>query len=92
MIDDFEQRKADSFYNEHGPCCSGCDHWSPLRGAEAGECLKSQLMERRIAIQNIGINSASDELNKGVSHAITKKDYLCSNFVDTYDWGEHAKR
>ncbi|MEC6833002.1 hypothetical protein VXS06_14640 [Photobacterium toruni] len=88
MNTEYHQQKADEFYKQNGKCCSGCDHWS-MHNHFVGECLKSQLMPTSTALSGIGIKSCT--IKESVSHALTKRDYVCSNFIDTYDWGVATK-
>lgn len=77
------QESVDRFYFRHGPCCAGCDWWrsiSPL----VGDCTKSKLVSGQERWDAIGIDKASLRLPAG--HVITKRDHVCGNFKDEFDW------
>jgi hypothetical protein len=80
---DVQQRKHDSFYKEYGPCCAGCDHWG-WYNSHVGECTKSAMVpgEQRYAL--LGMEHSSLALEAG--HVMTPREYVCGNFIDTYDW------
>lgn len=77
------QKHIDRFYNRHGPCCAGCDHWRWLNSM-AGECTRSAPVSGAEAISMLGMESPS--LLPEAGHVITRRDHICGEFVDTYDW------
>ncbi len=83
--DEYYQSNADKFYQANGNCCAGCDHWRIIN-TKIGECTKSKLMSKTDAYAGIGITSHSYAI--GSSHAITKIDYVCGLFEDTFEWGQ----
>lgn len=74
---------VDAFYKQNGNCCAGCDHWR-FHNHLVGECTKSQLMPATTALEGMGIFNHTGA--KGTSHALTKRDYVCGNFIDSFDW------
>lgn len=83
------QKRMDTFYFEHGPCCAGCDWWRYLN-SQAGECLNSKIVGGHERAAMLGIQSAS--LNPGAGHAFTKREHHCGNFKDTFDWSTLTPR
>lgn len=81
---EFYQRKVDEFYLKNGKCCAGCDHWR-FFNSYYGDCSKSKLVSSEERMSIIGITNLSS--NIGAGHVITKRDFMCDLFEDTYDWG-----
>lgn len=77
------QRYVDAYYKQHGPCCAGCDWWR-FNNSVVGECTKSPPVSADEAARFIGMNSCSIKGSAG--HVMTKRDHICGDFIDTYDW------
>lgn len=78
------QEFIDSFYMKHGPCCAGCDWWRHFN-SRAGECTRSAPgagNADRVAM--LGISWSSRQI--GAGHVMTRRDHLCGEFADTFDW------
>jgi len=77
------QERFDRFYFQHGPCCAGCDWWRASNSL-VGECTRSAPVsgEQRLAI--IGISQPSLAISAG--HVFTRRDHLCGDFKDDFDW------
>lgn len=82
-MSDERQMAVDRFYMKHGPCCAGCDHWRSYNST-AGECIKSAPVAGRERMAMLGIEMVS--LTAGAGHAFTKRDHVCGEFADTFDW------
>lgn len=80
---DTTQKLIDKFYKEHGDCCAGCDHWR-WQNAVIGECAKSLIISGEGNAKMLGMESCS--ANLGAGQALTKRDYVCGNFIDTHEW------
>lgn len=80
MLSERKQNLINSFYESHGDCCAGCDHWR-YHNSLIGDCTKSNLVGGNDRLSNIDIKSSSLDIGSG--HVITKRDYLCGNFIDT---------
>lgn len=79
-----EQMMIDKFYFKNGDCCAGCDHWRH-DGSIVGECTLSKILpasERASLLHFKGVS-----MNMGAGHALTRRDYVCGNFKDDFDWG-----
>lgn len=77
------QEFLDAFYLKHGKCCAGCDWWR-WHNAAVGDCTRSAPVSGKDRVSMIGIDSCSLE---GSGHIMTKRDHVCGEFIDTYDWG-----
>lgn len=78
------QENVDRFYFGLGrPCCAGCDWWRSLSPL-VGDCTKSKLVGGVERWDALGIDRCSLRLPAG--HVITKRDYVCGNFKDDFDW------
>ena len=73
----------DAFYQAHGPCCAGCDHWR-WHNSSVGECAKAAPMPSTDRAAMLGITSHS--LYIGAGHPFTQRDHLCGDFKDDFDW------
>ena len=74
---------VDRFYMGHGPCCAGCDHWA-YHGPVTGECLRSPPVSGVERMGMLGLSYVSLPLMAG--HVITKREHLCGEFKDSFDW------
>lgn len=77
------QENVDTFYFRHGKCCAGCDWWrsvSPL----IGECSKAKIVGGIERWDVVGLDRCSLRLPSG--HPMTKRDYVCGQFKDDFDW------
>jgi hypothetical protein len=77
------QEARDRFYWERGPCCAGCDWWRAYNSS-IGECTKSAPVSGLERWAMIGIYNCSLQLGSG--HAITRREYVCGQFKDEFDW------
>lgn len=73
----------DKFYQEHGPCCAGCDWWR-FYNSVVGECTKSAPISGEERYSMIGIERLSMESEPG--HIITVRGHVCGDFKDDFDW------
>ena len=80
---DSTQEWIDRFYFQHGPCCAGCDWWRSFNSA-TGECTKSAPVSAEERWAMLGMSNAS--LNTGAGHVVTRREYLCGEFKDEFDW------
>lgn len=78
-----EQIRADKFYMQNGECCSGCDHWRGI-GGTIGECTNSKIISSKDRLVFLGLRNCT--LDIGAGHAITRRDYVCGQFKDEFDW------
>lgn len=77
------QKAVDNFYLKHGPCCAGCDHWRWFNSC-AGECTRTVPVSGEERIKMLGMRSLSQPAEPG--HIVTKRDHVCGEFIDTYEW------
>jgi hypothetical protein len=77
------QERLDAFYFSNGPCCAGCDWWRSVNSL-VGECRRSAPMAGAERFAMLGIAGAS--LKVGAGHALTRRDYVCGEFKDEFDW------
>lgn len=82
------QLLVDRFYKENGPCCAGCDWWRFINSA-AGECIKNAPVSDSERLAMLGISKTT--LPAGSGHIMTKRDHVCGDFLDTYDWNGGQK-
>ncbi len=80
---DVLQEHHDKFYFRHGPCCAGCDWWRIINGA-FGCCTASAPVSGSERAGMLGIESCSYPIPAGP--VITKKDHVCGDFRDEFDW------
>jgi len=80
---DDEQEAHDRFYWQQGKCCAGCDWWQHLNSV-AGECTRNAPVASNERLDMLGISSASFAI--GCGHAITRRDHVCGDFKDDFDW------
>ena len=78
-----DQEDIDRFYWEHGPCCSGCDHWRSVTRS-VGECAKSAPMAGSERAALLGMENIS--MPVGAGHPLTNRQYHCGDFRDNFDW------
>jgi hypothetical protein len=83
MTETERQELIDAYYHAHGPCCAGCDWWRSLN-AFAGLCTRTAPIAGRDRGAMLGIESSS--LKVGAGHAFTKRDHVCGEFRDNFDW------
>lgn len=79
------QTHIDAFYKKHGPCCAGCDHWRWVNSI-TGECIRSAPAPAQERIAMLGMVATTHPVGSG--HVMTKRDHLCGEFKDTYDWSK----
>lgn len=79
---------VDEFYKKNGPCCAGCDYWR-FFDPVFGECAKSAPVSGFERYKALGINPCGFIPEAG--HVITKRNHLCGDFKDEYDWHPHLK-
>lgn len=77
------QRAVDRFYHQYGKCCAGCDHWRWLNSS-VGECTRTAPVSGEERMKMLGMRSLSQPAEPG--HIVTRRDHVCGEFVDTYDW------
>ncbi len=77
------QEFMDSFYFKHGPCCAGCDWWRS-QNSVYGECRKARIVPGLERGDMLGITNCSMRIPAG--HPLTKRDYHCGQFKDTFEW------
>jgi hypothetical protein len=77
------QQILDRYYFAHGKCCAGCDWWRHESGV-VGECTKNAPVSAAERYAMLGIESTSMPLSSG--HVLTKRDHVCGDFADTFDW------
>ena len=83
-MSDEHQERADAFYWQNGPCCSGCDHWRNIN-VLIGQCEVTPpglSGEERAA--SLGMSGVSIRLASG--HALTRREHKCGQFADTFVW------
>lgn len=85
---------ADKYYLSKGknPCCAGCDFWITDEYGIVGECNKSALVsaKERHSLLGKNIKGLSIDLSSDAGHILTKRDYKCGNFKDSFNWEEHG--
>jgi hypothetical protein len=77
------QEFLDRHYWKNGPCCAGCDWWRSL-SSRAGECLRSAPVSGSERWAMLGIEALS--LDAGAGHVATKREHVCGEFKDDFDW------
>ena len=77
------QEHLDRFYFERGPCCAGCDWWEHLSSL-VGNCTRSKPVSSAERWGVVGI--ANSSLRPEAGHIITKRDHVCGDFKDEFDW------
>ena len=83
-MSDTWQESVDTFYHwKSGPCCAGCDWWRSLSSL-VGECHRSAMVSGDDRMLALGIEWCS--LPFGAGHAVTKRDHVCGEFKDEFDW------
>lgn len=89
-MNDLLQEWVDNYYldNNKRPCCAGCDYWRFFNSTH-GECTKSAPVPSSERLTLLGVESVT--MPPAAGHIITKRDYSCGDFVDTYDWDSHSK-
>lgn len=75
-----KQAILDTFYQQHGPCCAGCDWWR-WHNTVAGECIRTVPVSGADRYAMLGINWSS--LIPDAGHIMTPRDHLCGEFRDT---------
>lgn len=84
------QEHIDRFYKEHGDCCAGCDHWR-WHNSVVGDCTKTAPVSARERYSMLGAGAASVTIVNRAGHILTKREHVCGEFEDTYDWGDASK-
>lgn len=77
------QKHIDLFYKKHGKCCAGCDWWR-YHNSIVGDCIKSAPVSASERYGMLKIKSLSCEMEAG--HVLTKRDHVCGEFEDSYEW------
>ena len=78
-----EQILIDKFYFKNGKCCAGCDRWRH-DGSLVGECTNSKIIPARERASLLNFNSPNICVKAG--HALTRRDYVCGQFKDDFNW------
>lgn len=78
-----EQTFVDKFYIKNGKCCAGCDYWRH-DGSVVGECTNSKILPSHERASLLNFKEVS--LCLGAGHALTRRDYVCGQFKDTFNW------
>lgn len=74
------QALLDKFYQEHGPCCAGCDWWR-WHDAVAGECIRTVPVPGHERLGMLGIQWTSQPVPAG--HIMTPREHYCGEFFDS---------
>jgi len=77
---DLHQDFIDKFYQNHGPCCAGCDWWR-WHNVLIGDCTKSAPVSVDERAGMLDMENLSLGLDAG--HVITPRDHVCGDFVDS---------
>lgn len=77
------QKRCDTFFWKHGPCCAGCDHWASDQG-DIGECTSAPPVSGEQVVKSLGIEWCSHTPPPG--QPFTRRDHRCGAFQDTFDW------
>jgi hypothetical protein len=80
---DPRQEILDTFYHCRGPCCAGCDWWHSI-SSTIGECHQSAMVSGHDRMLAMGIDWSSLEF--GAGHVITRREHVCGEFKDEFDW------
>jgi hypothetical protein len=83
------QEFVDTFYHAHGKCCAGCDWWRYMNST-AGECTKSAPVLEGDRVGMLGMTGGSLEI--GAGHVLTRREHVCGDFKDEYDWPKPGRR
>lgn len=84
QADDYQiQLLVDKYYMENGRCCAGCDHWRHW-GSTVGECTNSKILPECERAHMLDFKNAVYSI--GAGHALTKRNHVCGQFKDTFDW------
>lgn len=79
------QAFVDAFYHTHGKCCAGCDWWRYINSS-VGECTRSAPVSGGERVGMLGMTGCS--LKLGAGHVLTRRDHVCGDFKDEYDWSK----
>lgn len=82
-MSDERQECLDRFYWQNGPCCAGCDWWRS-HNSVCGDCTRSAPVSGRERMDMLGISAAFPSI--GAGHVITRRDHVCGEFKDEFDW------
>lgn len=77
------QKRCDTFFWKHGPCCAGCDHWASEMG-DIGECMSAPPVSGEQVLRSCGIDWSSHLPPPG--QPFTRREHRCGAFQDTFDW------
>lgn len=77
------QESVDTFYFRTGKCCAGCDWWRSLSPL-IGNCTRSRIVSGKERADMLGLEHCSLRIKAG--HAVTRRDYVCGEFKDEFDW------
>lgn len=80
---DPRQERLDAFYFKQGPCCAGCDWWSPVNSI-AGECTRTVPVDGIQRFAMLGVTGSS--LPPSAGHIMTLREHHCGEFKDEFDW------
>lgn len=76
------QEVVDEYYLKSGPCCAGCDYWRWVTSL-VGECVRFSPNQSHDAAAGLGMDNCT--LPRSTTN-LTKRERLCGEFVDTFDW------
>ncbi len=87
------QALIDRYYRTLGkPCCAGCDHWRWYNAA-TGECVRSAPVSANERLSFLGMEGLTvSSRHFPAGHILTNRDYVCGEFVDSYDWNEEGEK
>lgn len=77
------RKNIKQFYEQHGPCCAGCDHWDPL-GASVGECTRTAPVAGMDRVSMLGWDNCTMRIDTG--HIVTPREHHCGEFIETDVW------
>jgi len=76
---------VDDFYHSNGPCCAGCDWWK-WHNAVVGDCTRSAPVSGHERLGMLNMQNCS--MTPEAGHVLTKREHVCGEFVDSYDWSK----
>ena len=82
--DYFRRLQLDKFYFAKGKCCACCDYWRTNGIGITGECTNSKIISSKERLGFLGWRNCT--LDIGAGHAITRRDYVCGQFKDSFNW------
>jgi len=78
-----KQEILDRLYHQSGPCCAGCDWWQHMNSM-VGNCTRSAPVAGEERADMLAITFTTLRLPAG--HVVTKRDHVCGEFKDTFNW------